>query len=52
MVFSNAFAISLTWLALILCRGIIAYSISAPHEKNLVQFTGLTGIDTSRSVDK
>ena len=37
---------------LFLRRGIIACSISSPHEKGLVRFTGLTGTDTSRSVNR
>ena len=33
-------------------RGDIACSISDPHKKGLVRFTGLTGTDTSRSVNR
>ena len=36
---------------LLLHRGVIACSISALHKKGLVLFTGLTGIDTFRSVN-
>ena len=39
--------IGLTWPDPIFAQGVVACSISTPHEKGPVQFTGLTGIKTT-----
>ena len=39
--------IGLTWPDPIFVQGVIACSISTPHEKGLVRFTGLTGTETT-----